>query len=53
MIDYVYVCAKSKAFRAGNDAERLGVQSVGATDGLFEYARENYFGFCRTKAELE
>lgn len=53
MVDYVYVCPESKAFRAGNNAQRFGVESVGATNGFFEYARENDFGFGGTRAGLE
>lgn len=38
MINYMYVYAESKAFQAGNYAKRFGIESVGATNGLFEYA---------------
>lgn len=53
MINYVYVCAESKAFQAGNNAKRFSIESVGATNGLFEYAREDDLSICGARTGLE
>ena len=43
MVDDVYIGAESEALQASNDTQRFGVESVGATDGFLEYAREDDF----------
>lgn len=53
MINDVYVCAESEAFQACDDAERLGIEGVRATNGFFEYAREDDFCVGRAKLKLE
>jgi hypothetical protein len=52
VVDDVYVCAESEAFQTSDDTKRLGVKSVGATDGFLEYARENDFGICGTDGSV-
>lgn len=53
VIDDMYVGAESEAFQACDDAERLGIEGIRATNGFFEYAREDDFGVGRTKSRLE
>lgn len=49
MVDDVYVGAESEALQTGDDAKRFGVESVGATDGFFEDAREDDFSIRGTR----
>lgn len=41
MVDDMYVGAEGKTFETGNDAERFGIECIGATDGFLENSGED------------
>jgi hypothetical protein len=47
VVDDVYVCAQGEAFDTCDNAQGLGVESVRAADGLFQYSRQNNFSIGR------